>query len=201
MMQNRMKTVGITGGVGCGKSRILDWLEENVNCIVLKADSVAHEVEEPNHEAYEALVSLCGQGILRPDGFIDKEMFAKLIFGNDALLAQVNAIIHPAVKKEILKRIREADEEGIVDYFFVEAALLIEDGYEELLDEIWYIYADKEVRCDRLRSSRGYSDEKIDSIMEKQLSHEEFMVHSKVCIDNSGSFEDTVHALESVMNL
>ena len=112
---------------------------------------------------------------------------AAKIFSDEKLLAKVNAIIHPAVKELILDEIGKEKEKGSIRFFFVEAALLIEDGYLDIVDEMWYIYADKEVRKKRLLSSRGYSEEKIDSIMATQLSEEEFRKYCKVVIDNSGS--------------
>ncbi len=186
-----MKLIGITGGVGAGKSQILSYIKEKCNCRILLADEAAHRVKEPGQPCYERLVRLLGADILQKDMRIDKGRMAAAIFADEDLLAGVNEIIHPAVKQYILSEIDRERSAGKTEAFFVEAALLIEDGYEELLDELWYIYADSDVRRQRLKESRGYTEEKIDQIFLSQLSEAEFRNHCKVVIDNSGSLSDT----------
>ena len=97
------------------------------------------------------------------------------------------AIIHPAVKKYLADRLAEAKNKGDVELFFVEAALLIESGYEHIVDEMWYIYAREDVRRRRLSESRNYTPEKIEKIIASQLSEEEFRQHCDFVIDNSDS--------------
>lgn len=186
-----MKLIGITGGVGAGKSQLLSYIEKNCNCRILMADNAAHTVKEPGQPCYRRLVELLGTDILQPDGFIDRQKMAAAIFSKEDLLTKVNEIIHPAVKEYILSEIQKERALGEKDAFFVEAALLIEDGYEKILDELWYIYTDKEVRRQRLKAARGYSDEKVEQIISSQLSEEEFRKHCKVVIDNSRSLSDT----------
>lgn len=187
-----MKVIGITGGVGAGKSAVIDILEEITKCILVKADDLAKSLEMPGKACYEPLLKLLGNDIL-DDGIINPKKMSAVIFGDGSkdILKKVNAIVHPAVKSEILNMIDDAKCEGIVDYFFIEAALLIEDGYEKICDELWYIYADEEVRRKRLKETRNYSDEKIDSIFASQMSEETFRSHCKVVIDNSTSLDDT----------
>ena len=124
---------------------------------------------------------------------------ASKIFGNEELLEKVNEIIHPAVKEYILAQKKSEIEKGEIDFLFVEAALLIECGYNEHVDEMWYIYAPEEVRAERLRASRGYSDEKIKSIMAAQLTEEQFRAGSDFVIDNGGSLEDTCEQIKSIL--
>lgn len=191
-----MKLIGITGGVGAGKSQLLSYIEENCNCRVLLADSAAHTVKEPGQPCYARLVELLGADILQEDGFIDKQKMAAAIFSKEELLTKVNEIIHPAVKEYILSEIQKERAAGKKDAFFVEAALLIEGGYEQILDELWYIYADQDVRKARLKASRGYSDEKAEQIISSQLSEAEFRKHCKVVIDNSRSLSDTYFQID-----
>lgn len=186
-----MKLIGITGGVGAGKSQILSYIKDRCNCRILLADQAAHTVKEPGQPCYEKLVKLLGREILKNDGQIDRTRMAAAIFADGELLRRVNEIIHPAVKEYILSEIHREERAGGIDAFFVEAALLIEDGYEQVLDELWYIYADSKVRRQRLEDSRGYSAEKIGQIFSSQLSEEEFRAHCKVVIDNSRSLSDT----------
>ncbi len=184
-----MKVIGITGGVGAGKSEILAYLKEHCRCRIIMADRLAETLEEPGQVCYLQIVSLLGQDILQEDGRIDRRKMAAKIFADGKLLTAVNAMIHPAVKEYILQIIQTEKVEDVLDYLFIEAALLIEDGYDKIVDELWYIHADAEVRRQRLKASRGYTDEKIDNILGQQLSEEAFFKHCHVVIDNSGSLD------------
>lgn len=186
-----MKVIGITGGVGCGKTQVLAYIKGKYNCEVILSDEVAHKVKEPGQACYEALVTLLGKEVLATDGQIDRASMAEKIFKDEVLLKQVNALIHPAVKEYNLKAIERAREKDELDFLFIEAALLIEDGYEQIVDELWYIYATEAARRKRLKESRSYSDEKITGILSRQLSEDEYRRHCKVVIDNSGKLEDT----------
>lgn len=191
-----MKVIGITGGVGSGKTALLNYIGQNYKCRILLADEAAHKVKEPGQPCYKELVHLLSSDILNEDGTIHKGKMAARIFESEGLLAQVNQIIHPAVKKMILKEIAEAKKEGTVVFFFLEAALLIECGYLNLVDEMWYIYAGEEIRRKRLRASRNYSDEKMNVIMKAQLSETEFRKYCNVIIDNSGDLENTYRQID-----
>jgi len=186
-----MRFIGITGGVGAGKSKILGYIQKHYRCEIYLADEVAHLVKQPGTECYRALLRLLGQDVAGADGQIDRKVMADKIFADPELLEQVNEIIHPAVKLYLLERLEAARNAGDAELFFVEAALLIETGYCALVDEMWYIYADEAVRRDRLRKLRGYSDEKIARIMSRQLTEEHFRKNCDFVIDNSGSFEES----------
>ena len=186
-----MRLIGVTGGVGAGKSQVLSYINEHYKCRIYLADEVAHLVKVKGEDCYYELVSLLGEDILQEDGEINKSAMAAKIFADDALLEQVNEIVHPQVRIYLEKRIREAQEDVDTEIMFIEAALLIEAGYKELVDELWYIYADVEVRKKRLMSSRGYSEEKVHQIMEAQLSEEVFRKECDFVIDNSGTLADS----------
>lgn len=186
-----MRLIGITGGVGAGKSSILEYIRAHYRCRIYLADEVAHEVKKPGQPCYQALAALLGQEILKENGEIHKGRMAEKIFRDGTLLEQVNAIVHPAVQAYLLERIREAREDGRVELFFIEAALLIECGYRNIVDEMWYIHTREEVRRRRLAESRGYSAEKIVQIMSSQLTEEEFRAGSDFVIDNSGAPEES----------
>ena len=191
-----MKVIGITGGVGAGKSKILEYISSKYNCDIIMADKAAHMLEEPGQKCYDKLVALLGDSILNDDSSIDKAKMAEKIFTNKALLAKVNEIVHPAVQDYILQCIQERRAENKLDFLFIEAALLIEAGYVDIVDELWYIHSDADTRRKRLKSSRAYSDEKIDSIIQEQLSEEEFRKNCNVIIDNSSYFETTCKQID-----
>ena len=191
-----MRLIGVTGGVGAGKSEILQYVKQNYKCEVYLADEVAHKVQEPGQPCYEKLVEIMGKGVLKPDGTIDRTIMASRIFLERELLLRVNALVHPAVQKYLLNRVKEARENLQIELFFIEAALLIETGYKEIVDEMWYIHADEEVRRKRLALSRGYAPLKITQIMDKQLSEEAFRSASDFIIDNSGTLEESFRQIE-----
>lgn len=182
-----MRVIGVTGGVGTGKSALLQYVAEKYNCKVLLADEIAHKVKEPGQPCYKKLVGLLSPEILDEDGTIHKGKMAEKIFESDRLREKVNEMIHPAVKKMIRDEITAARAGGKLDFLFIEAALLIEDGYLDIVDEMWYIYALEEVRRSRLKEARNYSDEKIDAIIKSQLTEDVFRTNCSVVIDNSES--------------
>lgn len=184
-----MRTIGITGGVGAGKSEILAYLKAHYRCRVIMADEVARKLEEPGEICYKRIVALLGETILQEDGQIDRGAMAQLIFRKKALLEEINWIVHPAVQEYIEQQIELEKRQERFDFLFVEAALLIECGYDAILDELWYIYTDAAVRRERLKRARAYSDEKIDSIMNGQLPEETFREKCHFVVDNSGSLE------------
>ncbi len=186
-----MRLIGITGGVGAGKSTIREYIKAHYRCRVYLADQVAHAVKEPGQPCYEALVELLGREVLEENGQIHKGRMAERIFRDENLLEQVNALVHPAVRAYLLEKVREAREEGWAELFFIEAALLIECGYRDIVDEMWYVHAGEDLRSGRLRESRGYSPEKIGQIMGSQLTEEGFRAGSDFVIDNSGTPEES----------
>ncbi|MCR4998452.1 MAG: dephospho-CoA kinase, partial [Lachnospiraceae bacterium] len=195
-----MKFIGITGGVGAGKSFILSFLEENYSAIVVRADELARHLMMPGTACYEELCASFGDdGVFDEDGYVKAADLAKLIYTQPNRREQLNAIVHPAVKNEVLRQVKTARDSGEVEYFFLEAALLIEEHYDELCDELWYIYASEDTRRMRLRSSRGYTDEKITKMMEAQLPEDTFRGMCKVVIDNDGDEKHTADQIRKIL--
>lgn len=195
-----MKVIGVTGGVGAGKSEILNYIADHWNAAVVEADEVGYLVMLPGKPCFAPIVELFGPGILKEDGTLDREKIAEQVFQNEEQLDKLNAIVHPAVKNYIKKAI-ERERKNETDYFIVEAALLIEDKYDEICDELWYIYADEETRTERLMKNRGYSPEKIREIFSNQLSEEEFSSHCDFELDNSGDFQETKEQITQRMQM
>ena len=180
-----MKVFGITGGVGAGKSEVLTYLGQNYDATVIQADEAGYLVMLPGGECYGEIVKLFGRQITTETGELDRKRIAEIVFQDEEKLKALNAIVHPAVKRYIKKAIAAAEKAG-TEYVFVEAALLIEEKYDEICDEMWYIDTKEEIRRERLKQNRGYSEEKISDIISKQLSEEEFKKHCQVILDNNG---------------
>lgn len=194
-----MKVIGITGGVGAGKSTVLSYILKVANAKVIFSDDLAKSLEKRGEVCFTPLVDLLGEDILGEDGEIVPGGMAAKIYEDKSLLKKVNDIVHPAVKTRILEIIDRERKEEKTDYLFIEAALLIECGYKAIVDEMWYVSARPEVRRERLKESRGYSDEKIEGIFKSQLPDETFRKESDVVIDNSDDFEATKKQIEQLL--
>ena len=200
-----MRFIGITGGVGAGKSAILSYLAEKPNTRVMLADEIAHDLMEPGTDCYNQIVEeFQGLDILmETDGNepapFDRIKLAQVIFSDANRREQMNGIVHPAVKEYVRQQYALELEKNELECLVLEAALLIEEEYDEICDELWYIYTSEENRRRRLKESRGYSDEKIDHIFKSQLSEEEFRASTQVTIDNNGDLEDTMKQIEKAL--
>ena len=131
LKKNGTNIIGITGGIGAGKSTVLGYIKDNYNCLVIFSDDVANDIKKKGYPAYDELVELLGEEVLSEDGEIDKLKMASAIFNNKNLLKKVNNILHPAVNAFIINIIEKERNAGAYDFVFVEAALLIENGYDK----------------------------------------------------------------------
>lgn len=197
LKKNGTNIIGITGGIGAGKSTVLGYIRDNYNALVIFSDDVANDIKKKGYPAYDALVDLLGKEVLSEDGEIDKAKMASAIFNNKNLLKKVNNILHPAVNTFIINIIEKERAKGVYDFVFVEAALLIENGYDKIVDELWYVYASEDSRRQRLKASRGYSDEKIDDILGKQLDDATFRKYCSFVIDNSGKLSKAAGQIDN----
>ena len=200
MMHINMRFIGITGGVGAGKSAILSYLAEKPKTKVMLADEIAHDLMEHGTDCYNQIVErFAGEDILAENGSFDRGKLAQVIFENPAKREAMNAIVHPAVKEFVRQQYAIELEKGGLELLILEAALLIEEDYGEICDELWYIYTSEENRRKRLKESRGYSDEKIDNIFKAQLSETKFRESTQVTIDNNGDLEKTYQQIEKAL--
>lgn len=199
--ESEMKVIGITGGIGAGKSEILKYLLKNYNAEHIDTDSYANKVKEPGEMCYNEIVRLMGNDVLNEDKRIDHAKMAEKVFADDHLLKKVNDVLHPAVRAAVLERIAYERSRGVLDYLFIEAALLIECGYKSVVDSMWVVTASEDVRRARLKATRGYSDEKITSILSKQLKEEEFLAAADIVIDNSGTLEEAFRQVDEALSV
>lgn len=191
--------IGITGGVGAGKTTAISYLSQKYKCHVIVADRLAGTLREKGNCCYQPLVDLLGEDVLDESGEIDRFKMSHKIYSDETLLDAVNAIIHPAVRTEIEKAIMTVQSENTVDCLLLEAALLIECGYKPILDELWYIQAESDTRVKRLEEERGYSEEKSRGIMKSQLSDSEYRDNSDRIIINNNNLEDYYANLDAAM--
>ncbi len=180
-----MKVIGLTGGIGSGKSRVANLLLKEFLAYVIYTDDIARDQMKKGGCSYEQVVKHFGTKILDENGEINREKLAKIIFQQEELVKLLNSLTHPNVHQEVLRQIEEVRrKEKKYSSIIVETALLFEAGYQDFCDEIWYVHAKRVDRIKRLKESRGYTEDKIDSIMRKQKSEEFFLKNSTVIIEN-----------------
>ncbi|MBQ9420666.1 MAG: dephospho-CoA kinase [Lachnospiraceae bacterium] len=199
--------IGITGGIGSGKSAVAGILARQYGFTVLSTDDIAKELEQPGHAVYDELVKCFGEGILqeaeaevttggsaagRP---IDKTKFGALIYSDTGAMERAEGIIHPATWGYVEGEIAARPGETVV----VETALP-DERYRRICDEIWYVYTDEDTRIRRLMASRGYSEAKCRSILAEQITDEEFISFADYIVDNSGTLEEAASRVAEVID-
>lgn len=189
------KVIGITGGVGAGKSTVLNILREEYQARIILTDEVGHDLMLPGGACYSEILQLMGEEVLSPDGTFDKKKLGQRIFNDREMQKQVNAIVHPVVRQRVKEEIENSKNTLIV----VESALLMEANLDSLCDEVWYVYVSTQERVKRLYEQRGYSEVKSYSIIQNQLSHEAFRRQSDRLIDNGSSREYTRRQIREFM--
>ena len=190
-----MKVIGLTGGVGAGKRTVLAYIEKICSAVVIQADQAGHLVMAPGERCYEPMIALFGKQIIKKDKTIDRRMVSDVVFGDERMRQKLNALLHPAIREYILEKIGEERKKG-KELVVVEAALLLEDHYDDFCDKIWWVYAEKEVRIARLMESRGYTREKAENIMIRQASDSFFRQHADFIVKNNGDLEETYRQVE-----
>lgn len=194
MKQNK-RVIGITGGVGCGKSTVMTILREHFFAKTILADEVGHEALQKGTATYCEIVKIFGDNGLLPDGRIDRSYLADVIYQDEYKRQELNAIIHPYVWEKISEFVKR-EETAIVA---IETALMFETGCDTLCDEVWYVKTEAEIRIRRLMDSRGYTREKAEAIMAAQLSEEDCLERSDAVIENNGSIEKIVEQLQELL--
>lgn len=183
-----MRTIGVTGGIGAGKSAVVRILAE-LGAAVIDADKVGHSVYAPGTPGFDQVVAAFGRDIVGADGAIDRARLGAIVFGDPAQLARLNAIVHPLIAAAVAAQVaaaRDAQPPAIV----VEAALLIEAGWDALVDEVWVVTAPREVIEARLVAQRGMDKEAIAARMRRQLADADRRARADVVIENAASLPE-----------
>ena len=194
MTQESQLILGLIGGVGAGKSTVLDCLKEH-GFYVIQTDLTARRLMEPGMERYEAVTGLLGPAILKEDKTIDRPAMAELIFSDPGLCEQINKLTHPLVWQSVL--LEAGQQKGPV---VIETALPSKE-FGDKCREMWYVYTSREERQKRLEKNRGYSPEKIQGIIQQQPSHEEFLSMADAVIDNNGTAKETQKQVETLLKV
>ncbi len=192
-----MLTIGLTGGIGSGKSAVAAMLAAR-GATILDADKVGHEVYVPGRPGWMSVVNAFGKGIVAADGTIDRKKLGAVVFADPGALRRLNALVHPLIADDVRARIERLRAEGATAPIVVEAAVLFEAGWDHLVDEIWVVVADRELAIERVMAMRGLSRSDVESRIESQLSDAERTRRATVVIGNGGSLEDLDAAVERI---
>jgi dephospho-CoA kinase len=184
-----MKTIGLTGGIGSGKSTVSQLLGE-LGAFVIDADKVGHEIYLPGKEAWKQVTAAFGQDILAPDQTIDRKKLGAIVFSGEEHRKKLNSIVHPLMFTDIDRHIKEKRAEGFTKPIVVEAAILIEANWLPLADEVWLVVTNKSAVIDRVASQRGMAAKDTEARIASQLSDAERRKYATLVIENDGSLED-----------
>ena len=191
-----MIVIGLTGGIGTGKSEVARILQD-LGAVIINADQVGHQAYIPHTEAWEAVVKAFGQEILDSSGEIDRKRLGAIVFSDPSHLARLNQIMHPLMARIVSEQIEGLKADGVA-VVVVEAAVLIEAGWDSLVDEVWTTESPLDSVAERLMARNGFSREEVVKRMGSQMSAEERSGRAQVVVDNSGdvaSLENTIRDL------
>ncbi len=188
--------IGLTGGIGCGKSTVSDYLRSK-NLIVIDADVIAHQITAPNMEAVAQIAATFGATLINADGALDRQQLAAIVFSDEAALAKLNQITHPLIEKEI---------EQIIDAKFQERLLILDipllfetKTYLSKIDQSWLVIANERQQIERIMKRDHLSETQIRARINNQMATTEKMKLADKIIDNSQSIKITYDQVDKLL--
>jgi dephospho-CoA kinase len=182
-----MLVIGLTGGIGTGKTEVSRILAD-LGAEIINADALGHQAYEPQTETWRQVVEAFGEDLLSETGEVDRRKLGPIVFADERALKRLNAIVHPRIRQMIVERI---DDLGAKDLgaVVVEAALFIEAGWTPLADEMWVTSAPEETVIKRLRARTGLDENAIRARIDSQMPQQERLKHADVIVENDGSLD------------
>jgi len=188
--------LGLTGNIGSGKSSVGEILRQ-LGCPVIDADREAHRTYKAGSPTWREIVDAFGRDILTEEGEIDRQIVGRLVFEKPAALARLNTIVHPATRARVERRLTEFQEDGYA-WTTVEATLLIESGWQDMVTRLWVVAAPVDLVVARLSISRPLSEEDIRSRISAQMPAEEKMALADEIVYNDGNMDDLRRRVEQL---
>ena len=185
----QLKVIGLTGGIASGKSAITQWLAEQ-GAYVIDADKLGHRVYESGSQAFDEVVTAFGSDIVGDDGEVDRRVLGSKVFGNDVALKKLTDIAWPAIKRMAMREITSVQNQGNYDVLVLEAAVLVEAEWMDIVDEVWVVTVDRQVAIQRAMDRDGFSQVDVEKRIDAQTSDFERTKHATKVFDNSGSWDD-----------
>ena len=184
-----MLTIGLTGGIGSGKSTVSKLLAE-LGAPIIDADKVGHAIYATDGPAYPDMIAAFGEGILAPDRTIDRKKLGPIVFADPAALKRLNSIVHPkmfARMREMVDAMRRGGEHKPI---VIEAAILIEANWQPLFNEIWLVVASRERVIERVERDRGLKPEQTEARIRAQLSDDDRRKYATTVVTNNGTIDE-----------
>jgi dephospho-CoA kinase len=191
----KMKVIGLTGNIGSGKSSVARILQ-NLGAGFIDADKVTHDIYNPGTEGWQAVVDAFGRDILDAKGDIDRNKLAQKVFSSPENHEKLNRILHPLIRKEVEARLEQLDRQG-KEVTVLEAILLVEAGWMDMVNELWLVVAPKDLTLRRLEG-RGVSESEALARLAKQPPPEKKMGYASQVINNEGNLEDLRKKVENL---
>ena len=191
-----MVVIGLTGGIGTGKSSVSRILA-GLGAVIIDAALVGHEVYKPTNAVWKALTQIFGSEILLPNNQIDRQKLGNIVFNDPTAMAQLNAIMRPEIRNLLIERLEKALDQG-GKVAVLDSATLIDAGWMTLTDEVWLVTAPKQIIIARLRERDGLSDDAITARLTSQLSNEEQLPHIDQVIENKGTLAELTTAVKGL---
>ena len=193
-----MKVIGLTGGIGSGKSTVTDYLIAR-GFHVLDADQIAREIVLPGSEMLIQLTSVFGRGIILEDGSLDRQKLGEIVFSDPQKKETLDALMHTRILELIHERILQFREEGKRKVIFIDAPLLFETGLNKSVSEIWLTDVDDETRIKRIMARDGMNREEIEKRISAQMTREEKQSLADIILDNTGDQEALYQQIEQLL--
>lgn len=194
-----MKIIGLTGGIASGKSTVSQILKE-LGCIIIDADKIARKVVEPGEATLQNIVKEFGPIVLSSDGTLNRKALGNIVFKDPAKLKALNSIIHPEIKRVILKEIQKIREVKSDSTVIFDAAVLLESGMDELVDEVWLVYVDYGTQLKRLMERDAIDEAQADARIKSQMPVEDKIRRSDRIIDNTKDILFTKQQVREMIN-
>ena len=194
-MPGHIPVIGLTGGIGAGKSTVTQMLAE-LGAAVIDADKVGHQIYLPDLPAWREIVEAFGAEVLNPDRTINRQALGQIVFADPQALRRLNRIVHPKMFDRMVELVAELRARGGMEAIVVEAAVLIEANWMPLVDQVWVVVASEAVVVDRLAKQRHLAPEQVRTRIVAQLPNDERLKHAHVVIRNDGSLEEVRDAVQ-----
>jgi len=193
-----MIKIGLTGGIGCGKSTVTEAFARK-GITIIDADKIAHEIVAPDTEALAEIIATFGNALLQQDGRLNRVALKKQVFSNANKLKQLEAILHPKIHFAIKEKLQQSAADSTASpYIIADVPLLIEKNYRDLFDQIIVVDCSPEQQIERVQQRDGLNIKIIQSIMAKQVSREQRLKQATHILDNSGSKESLLQQIDSL---
>jgi len=183
-----MKVIGLTGGIGSGKSTIARFLGE-LGAVIIDADKVGHEALKPGTEIWREVVASFGRQIVTNDGTIDRKKLGDIVFRDPDSLSRLNHIMHPRMYDMVKARLEEYRRQGVA-LAVVEAPLFLEAGWTPLVDEVWVVVAPEPAVLEQLKVRAELTESQVRARIRSQMRDEEWVKQAHVVINNNGSLDE-----------